>query len=99
MIFAVIVGAGVVIWVLIFGILLFVDYERGMKMLAGLAMFVRSVKKKPAKDRPHQHQRADDDAPREHRRKTPPSPPTIRDFAAVPDPRRRSGDKPEGSPE
>jgi len=93
-IFAAIVGVGVVIWILVFGILLFVDYERGMRMLGGLAMFVRSVKKKGVTERPHRHQRAEDPEPREHRRKTPASPPTIRMFA-TPAPRRRSGDKPE----
>ncbi len=96
-IFAAILGAGVVVWVLVFGFLLFFDYERGMRMLGGLAMFVRSVRKKPEPERPRRHQRADDDAPREHRRRSP-SPPTIRDFAAVEMPQRRRSD-PKPKPE
>lgn len=96
----VVLALGVVVWILVFGILLFVDYERGMRMLGGLAMFVRSVKKKPVKESPHRHQRAGDEEPREHRRKTPPSPPTIRMFATPPTPRRRASDeRPEESEE
>jgi hypothetical protein len=93
LVLGVIVGLGVIIWVILFGILLFVDYERGMRMLGGLAMFVRSIRTKPAKERPHRHQREGDDEPTPHRRKTPVNPPTIRMFA-TPVPERRSGDKP-----
>lgn len=95
MVLAVVIGLGVTVWVLVFGVLLFVDYERGMRMLGGLAMFVRSVRKKPEKERPHRHQRADDDTPREHKRKTPASPPTIRMFATPAPQRRKSDQKPE----
>lgn len=100
MVLAVVIGLGVTVWVLAFGVLLFVDYERGMRMLGGLAMFVRSIRKKPAKDQPHRHQRADDDGePREHRRRSP-SPPTIREFAVLPMPqRRRSDPKPDEAPD
>lgn len=96
-VFAVVVGLGAIILALLFGVLLFVDYERGMRMLGGLAMFVRSVRKKPEPDRPRRHQREGDETPREHRRKTPASPGTIRMFAQPAPPRRRSGDNPKSS--
>lgn len=83
----------VIIGVVLFGVLLFKDYERGMRMLGGLAMFVRSIRKKPEKDRPHRHQRAGDPEPHEHRRKTPANPPTIRMFATPVPPRRRASDE------
>lgn len=95
LVLAFVVGVGVIVWVLVFGILLFVDYDRGMRMLGGLAMFVRSVKKKPVKDTPHRHQRAGEEEPREHKRKTPASPPTIRMFATPAPQRRASDEKPE----
>lgn len=91
LVFAFVLAVGVVVWILVFGILLFVDYERGMRMLGGLAMFVRSVKKKPAKEEPRQHRRSGDEEAREHRRRTP-APPTIRMFA-TPAPTRRSSDE------
>lgn len=92
LVFAFVLAVGVVVWILVFGILLFVDYERGMRMLGGLAMFVRSVKKKGVKETPRRHQRAGDEEPREHRRQTPASPPTIRMFA-TPAPQRRASDE------
>lgn len=85
----------VVIGVIIFGVLVYRDPARGMQMLGGLAMFVRSIRKKPEKERPHRHQREGDETPREHRRKTPANPPTIRMFATPVPQRRRSDPKTE----
>jgi hypothetical protein len=61
------VGLSIFVWVIMFSIMLYKDFDRGMAMLGGLTMFFRGVRKKESS---RKHRRKTDTVEHEHVRRT-----------------------------
>lgn len=69
-------------------VMLFIDYDRTMRALGGIAMFIHSIRKKP-EPAVRRHRRSGESEEHAHRRRVTPQDPaaqTIRQFATPPHP-------------